>query len=53
MDVIIRVKLMETETLKREEMLAYLIAFGRYAPEYYEKLDDKKLMQEYEESARA
>lgn len=40
---------MQAEILTREEMLAYLVAFGRCAPEYYEKLDDKKLMQEYED----
>lgn len=32
---------MKSDSLTREEMLIYLKAFGRYAPEYYEKLDDK------------
>jgi len=36
-----------SESLTREEMLSYLLAFGRYAPEYYEKLDDEKLLEEY------
>lgn len=38
-----------SENLTREEMLIYLIAFGRYAPEYYLKLNDEKLEQEYDE----
>lgn len=33
--------------LTREDMLIYLITFGRYAPEYYLKLNDEKLEQEY------
>ena len=37
-----------SEVLSRDEMLAYLIAFGRLVPEYYEKLDDEKLKKEYE-----
>lgn len=35
--------------LKREDMLVYLITFGKYAPEYYLKLNDEKLKQEYDE----
>ncbi|MFW7187326.1 hypothetical protein [Lysinibacillus sp. BNK-21] len=44
---------MENESVTREEMLAYLMAFGRLVPEYYEKLDDEKLKREYEETRRA
>ncbi|MEK3726807.1 hypothetical protein [Lysinibacillus sp. FSL W8-0953] len=44
---------MEDENLTREEMLAYLTAFGRLVPEYYEKLDDEKLKREYEETRSA
>lgn len=40
-----------SEELTREEMLVYLIAFGKYASEYYMKLDDDKLKQEYENEA--
>lgn len=42
-----------SEVLTRDEMLAYLVAFGRLVPEYYEKLDDEKLKKEYEEAMRA
>lgn len=42
-----------SEILTRDEMLAYLVAFGRLVPEYYEKLDDEKLKKEYEEAMRA
>lgn len=41
------------EKLTREDMLVYLITFGRYAPEYYLKLNDEKLSQEYEEATKA
>ncbi|MGE6604478.1 hypothetical protein ACQKEY_22530 [Lysinibacillus fusiformis] len=44
---------MNNEILTREEMLVYLRAFGRCAPEYYEKLDDKKLVQEYNDATKA
>lgn len=40
-----------SEVLSRDDMLAYLIAFGRLVPEYYEKLDDEKLKKEYENTA--
>ncbi|WP_349531955.1 hypothetical protein [Lysinibacillus capsici] len=43
---------MENENLTREEMLAFLVAFGRLVPEYYERLDDEKLKREYEEERR-
>ncbi|MEQ6049498.1 hypothetical protein U2I53_10670 [Lysinibacillus capsici] len=46
------VKKMENENLTREEMLAFLVAFGRLVPEYYERLDDEKLKREYEEERR-
>lgn len=39
--------------LTREEMLAYLGAFGKCAYEYYLKLDDEKLKQEYEDETNA
>lgn len=42
-----------SESLTREEMLAYLLAFGKYAPEYYEKLDDVKLLKEYNNAMNA
>lgn len=42
-----------SDVLSRDEMLAYLVAFGRLVPEYYEKLDDEKLKKEYEEAMRA
>ena len=42
-----------SESLTREEMLAYLIAFGKYVPEYYEKLDDEKLLKEYNNAMNA
>lgn len=41
-----------TSSLTREDMLVYLITFGRYAPEYYLKLDEEKLKQEYDETAK-
>lgn len=42
-----------SDVLSRDEMLAYLVAFGRLVPEYYEKLDDEKLQKEYEEAMKA
>lgn len=41
------------ENLTREDMLVYLITFGRYAPEYYLKLNDEKLQQEYDDVMKA
>lgn len=41
-----------SEKLTREDMLVYLITFGRYAPEYYLKLNDEKLKQEYDEAIK-
>lgn len=37
----------------REEMLAYLMAFGRLVPEYYQKLADEQLQKEYDEAMKA
>lgn len=42
-----------SDVLSRDEMLAYLTAFGRLVPEYYERLDDEKLKKEYEEATMA
>ena len=42
-----------TSSLTREDMLVYLITFGRYAPEYYLKLNDEKLQKEYNEATMA
>lgn len=42
-----------SEVLTRDEMLAYLVAFGRLVPEYYEKLDDEKLEQEYVDTIKS
>lgn len=44
---------MKSDSLTREEMLIYLKAFGRYAFEYYEKLDDKALYKEYKNTTNA
>lgn len=41
------------EILSRDEMLAYLVAFGRLVPEYYEKLDDEKLEKEYKDAMKS
>lgn len=42
-----------SEQLTREDMLVYLITFGKYAPDYYLKLNDDKLKQEYDEVTKA
>jgi hypothetical protein len=41
------------ENVSRENMLTYLNAFGKCAYEYYVKLDDEKLKQEYEDATNA
>lgn len=41
-----------SKKLTREDMLVYLITFGRYAPEYYLKLNDDKLKKEYDEAIK-
>jgi|GEM_PF-1454666 len=42
-----------SENLSREEMLAYLVAFGKCASEYYTQLNDDRLKQEYEDTRNA